>query len=100
MPSVRGSMSTNTGSKPSCSTAAMSETQVSGGTMTSPGPCGPRSAASVSRLADEPELTNTLCFTPSHSDHSPSKAATWLDCVRIGLRPAEERRAPRRGPRA
>ena len=36
MPSVRGSMSTNTGSKPQCSTAAMSDTQVIVGTMTSP----------------------------------------------------------------
>ena len=57
MPSVRGSMSTKTGSKPQCSTAAMSETQVSGGTMISPPPCSSFSAASVSRLADEPELT-------------------------------------------
>ena len=36
--------------------------------MTSPpSPCSSRSAASVTRLADEPELTNTLCFTPSHA---------------------------------
>ena len=65
MPSVRRSMSTNTGVKPQCSTAAMSETQVIGGTMTSPGPAGSRRAAIVTRLAEEPELTKTLCFTPS-----------------------------------
>ena len=68
MPSVRGSMSTKTGSKPQCSTAAMSDTQVIVGTMTSPpGRAAPCRAASVSRLADEPELTKTLCWTPSQS---------------------------------
>ena len=41
----------------------MSETQVMVGTMTSPpGPFSSFSAAKVTRLADEPEFTNTLCF--------------------------------------
>ena len=43
-----------------------------------------RIAAIVIWLAEEPELTNTLYLTPSHSDHSCSKATTFLDCVKIG----------------
>src|SRR6516162_9561510 len=39
----------------------------------------------VRRLADAPELTKTLCLTPSHCDHSASNAFTFLFCVRIGL---------------
>src|SRR5581483_3095962 len=84
MPSVRGSMSTNTGLKPFWTTEAMSEIQVRVGTMISPGPNRSRMAAMVTWLADEPELTNTLCLTPSHCDHSSSNAATFFDCVRIG----------------
>ena len=63
-------MSTNTGVKPFCSTAAMSETQVSGRHDDLAAAGRSLSAASVTRLADEPELTKTLCFTPSQSDHS------------------------------
>ena len=61
----------------------MSETQVSVGTITSPPPRSSRSAAMVMRLADEPELTNTLCLTPSHCDHSRSNSRTLLDWVSI-----------------
>src|SRR5579862_296678 len=84
MPSVRGSMSTKTGLSPQWRTEAMSETQESVGTMISPPPNVWRMAAMVTRFADEPELTKTLCFTPSHSDHSRSKASTSRDCVRMG----------------
>src|SRR5437867_2618461 len=66
-------------------TEAMSETQVSVGTMTSPGPKVSRSAVIVRRLADAPEFTKTLCLTPSHSDHSFSNNRTCCDCVSIGL---------------
>ena len=52
-------------SRPQCRTAAMSETQVKGGTMTSPPPYSYFRAAIVSKLADEPEFTKTLNFTPS-----------------------------------
>ena len=82
---VRGLMSVNTGVNPFCSTEAMSETQVSVGTMTSPKPAISRNAAMVTKLAEAPELTNTLYFTPSHRDHSSSKARTFFDCVRIGF---------------
>ncbi len=84
IPSVRGLMSTNTGVKPHWITEAMSETQVIGGTITSPGPAVSPSAARVMRFADDPELTSTLCLTPSHADHSSSNARTWVDWVRIG----------------
>ena len=70
-------MSTNTGLKPHWITEAMSETQVRVGTMTSPGPKVSRRAAIVSRLAEEPELTKTLCLTPSQADHSCSNSRTW-----------------------
>ena len=66
------------------STDAMSETQVRGGTMISPGPDVRAGRRNVIWLADEPELTKTLYFTPSQDDHSASKARTWADCVRIG----------------
>ena len=99
MPRVCGSMSTNTGSKPHCSTEAMSDTQVSVGTMISPAPADSRSAAIVIRFADEPELTKTQCFTPSHSAHSRSKAATWADCVRIGSSCSRNRMTASRSPR-
>src|ERR1035437_6052869 len=85
MPRVRGLMSTNTGLKPHWITEAMSETQVRVGTMTSPGPKVSRSAVMVRRLAEAPELTNTLCLTPSQADHSCSNDRTWRDCVSIGL---------------
>ena len=84
MPSVRGSMSTKTGVKPHWITEAMSETQVIGGTITSPGPAVSRKAAMLMRFADEPELTRTLCLTPSQRDHSSSKARTCFDWVSIG----------------
>ncbi len=96
IPRVRGSMSTKTGVKPHWITDAMSETQVIAGTITSPTsplvpsggtPCPPavsRNAARVMRFADDPELTSTLCLTPSHADHSSSNARTWVDWVRIG----------------
>ena len=81
-------MSTKTGTKPFCSTVAMSETQVSVGTITSP-PSGWRifSTAIESRFADAPALTKTECFTPSHFDHSASKAAHCGPLVRIGSSP-------------
>src|SRR5438105_7834613 len=63
---------------------AMSETQVKVGTITSPGPLASFSADSVTRFADAPELTKTLCFSPSHADHSRSNACTWLDWVSTG----------------
>jgi len=72
-------MSTKTGEKPHWSTEAMSETQVSVGTMISPGPKVSRKAAIVNKFADDPELTNTLCLTPSHWDHSSSNIFTWVD---------------------
>src|ERR1039457_4141314 len=53
--------------------------------MTSPGPKVSRKAVIVSRLAEAPELTKTLCLTPSQADHSCSKSLTWADCVSIGL---------------
>src|SRR4029077_5359495 len=65
-------------------TEAISDTHVSGGTMTSPKPALSLSAHSVSKFADEPEFTKTLCLTPSHSDHSRSNSSTCLDCVKIG----------------
>src|SRR5438270_1759461 len=77
-------MSTNTGFIPQCKTEAMSEIQVRVGTITSPTPKVCLLAAMVMRLADAPELTKTLCFTPSHSDHSRSKASTCRDWVRMG----------------
>src|SRR6266849_8195103 len=79
MPSVRGSISTNTGSKPQCKTAAMSETHVKGGTITSPPPCNAFKAARVSKFADDPEFTKTLYFVPIQADHSRSKARTLDD---------------------
>src|ERR1039458_588469 len=63
----------------------MSDTQVRVGTMTSPGPKVSRSAVIVSRLAEAPELTKTLCLTPSQADHSFSKRRTWWAWVSFGL---------------
>ena len=62
----------------------MSETQVMGGTITSPSPAVSRRAARVMRFAEEPEFTSTLYSTPSHRDHSSSNARTCTDCVKIG----------------
>ena len=56
-------------------TAAMSDTQVSGGTIISPP--SPKTfliAAKVNKFAEDPELTKTLYLTPSHWDHSLSNA--------------------------
>ena len=80
-----GSVSTKIGLKPFCNTEDISEIQVSDGTITSP-PSGKRilSTAIVNRLAEDPELTKTLYFTPSHFDHSSSKAFTYGPLVRIG----------------
>src|SRR5262245_59944210 len=77
-------MSTNTGWNPLWITEAISDTHVNVGTMTSPGPYNCLRAAMVIRFADEPELTKTLCFTPSQADHSCSNDCTWIDCVSTG----------------
>src|SRR5438876_4647793 len=66
-------------------TEAMSETQVRVGTMTSPWPKVSRRAVMVRRLAEAPELTKTLCLTPSQADHSCSNKRTWWDWVSIGF---------------
>jgi hypothetical protein len=50
-------MSTNTGSNPFWIIEAISDTQVSGDTMTSPPPYKCFNAAIVIRLADAPEFT-------------------------------------------
>ena len=83
-PNVCGSMSTKTGSNPLCRQAAISETQVKGGTITCPRPNNSFSTARVIRLAEEPELTKTLYWTPSQSDQSSSKRATFAPCVSRG----------------
>ena len=58
---VLKSISTNTGLKPVCIIADMSDTQFKGETITSP-PFGYLNFKQVSesKLADEPEFTNTL----------------------------------------
>ena len=38
----------------------------------------------VIKFAEDPELTNTEYFTPSHFDHLFSNSLTFLFCVRIG----------------
>ena len=78
-----GFISTNTGSKLFCITDAISETQVKEGTITSPFPFKILSMVIDRRLAEEPELTKTLYFTPSHFDQAFSKATTFFDCVKI-----------------
>ena len=40
-------------------------------------------ADKVKKLADDPEFTKILYFTPSHLDHLFSKRSTFFDCVKI-----------------
>ena len=78
IPNVYGSISTNTGVNPFCITEAISEIQVNGGTIISP-PSGYLifNIAIVNKLAEAPELTKMLYFTPNHFDHSSSNALTF-----------------------
>ena len=72
-------MSAKTGAKLLWITEETSELQVRGGRMISPVPTFSFRAAKVIRFADAPELTKTLYLTPSHFDHSSSKAFTLVD---------------------
>ena len=63
----------------------MSEIQVRGGTITSPSPYMYFKANIVNSLAEAPELTNKLCFTPTHSDHCFSNSTTLGPLVSLGI---------------
>ena len=78
-------MSTNTGLKLFWITEAISETQVSVGTIISPLPFKIFKAKMDSKFAEDPEFTKTLYLTPSHSDHFFSNSFTFVDCVKIFL---------------
>ena len=80
-----GLISTKTGFKLFCNTDEISETQASEGTITSPFPFKILSIVKDRRLAEEPELTNTLYFTPNHFDQDFSNKETFFDCVRINF---------------
>ena len=65
---------------------AISDTQVNGGTITSPpSGCLILSIAIDSKLADAPELTKTEYFTPHHLDHASSNARHSGPLVSLGL---------------
>ena len=76
-------MSTKTGFKLFCKTDAISDTQVNAGTITSPLPFKILRILIDSKLAEDPELTKTLYFTPSHLDQFFSNLITFFDCVKI-----------------
>ena len=46
------------------------------GTITSPKPLVCFKILMLNKFAEAPELTNTLCFTPNHLDHSASNVLT------------------------
>ena len=74
-----GLISTNTGLRLFWITDEISETHVRVGTITSPGPFKIFKIFMVKKFADDPELTKTLYFTPSHLDHLLSNSLTFLD---------------------
>ena len=74
-----GLISTKTGLKLFCKTAATSEIHVSGGTITSPDPNNIFNICNVNKFDEEPEFTKTLYFTPSQFDHKVSNLLTLLD---------------------
>jgi len=75
MPSVRGSMSTNTGTAPAWSTASAVATNVNAGTITwSPGPMP--AAVSATWRAAVPLLVAMQCVEPRYLAHSRSRPRT------------------------
>jgi len=83
MERARVELSTKTGVKPQCKTAATSETQVMVGTMISPQRRQFTQTAKVRRLADEPEYEHA-CGGRRPSATASSKPRTWRDCVSTG----------------
>ena len=61
-------ISTKTGLKPFCITDAISDIHVSVGTIISPLPLRIFKQRIDNKLAEDPELTNTLYLQPSHFD--------------------------------
>ena len=75
-------MSTNTGFKLLFITATISEIHVNDGTIISPLVLSFLkifSARILNKLAEDPELTNILYFTPSHLLHFFSNSKIFLD---------------------
>ncbi|KAI9030634.1 hypothetical protein DFJ74DRAFT_657192 [Hyaloraphidium curvatum] len=87
MLNVPGSTSTNTGLSPSCSIGATDVDQHTAGTSTA-SPLsnfcsleGSISAHSISKFAEEPELTMTACGAPTAAANSRSAASTLTPMV-------------------
>ena len=81
-------MSTKTGLKPFIITELISETHVNDGTIISFLLLILLIIFSKDmeiKFADDPELTNTEYFVPSHLDHFFSNSSTFFDCVNIAL---------------
>ena len=78
-----GFMSTNTGLKPLIITEFISETQVKVGTIISFFFLYKFLSINILiKLAEDPEFTKVLYFTPNHLDHFFSNSKTFFDCVR------------------